>query len=65
MVGLDVTHQCRMAAEAIEGMEGRGRHGSFLRGITQFYLDYHRWELCGYSCMLLSCACCRFSAYPE
>lgn len=42
VVGLDVTHQCRMSAAAIEGLAGRGRHGTFLHSITQFYLDYHR-----------------------
>lgn len=42
MVGLDVTHQCHMTTAQIEGLEGRGRHGSFLRSIAQFYLDYHR-----------------------
>jgi len=42
VVGLDVTHQCKMTAEQIDGMAGRGRHGTFLRDITQFYLDYHR-----------------------
>ena len=42
MVGLDVTHQCLMTAGQIEGMAGRGRHGTFLRDITQFYLGYHR-----------------------
>jgi uridine nucleosidase len=47
LVGLDVTHKCCMSAGAIEGMAGRGRHGTFLRDITQFYLGYHRWELNG------------------
>lgn len=42
LVGLDVTHECRMSAAAIEGLAGRGRHGTFLRAITQFYLAYHR-----------------------
>jgi hypothetical protein len=51
VVGLDVTHQCRMSAQAIEGMEGRGRHGTFLRGITQFYLDYHRWGIAVCCCI--------------
>ncbi len=43
VVGLDVTHQCCMTAAQIDGLEGRGRHGTFLRSISQFYLDYHRW----------------------
>lgn len=42
VVGLDVTHKCVLTAAQIDGMEGRGRHGTFLRSITQFYLDYHR-----------------------
>ncbi|PSC71961.1 putative uridine nucleosidase 2 [Micractinium conductrix] len=42
VVGLDVTHQCLMTTEQINGMAGRGAHGTFLRDITQFYLDYHR-----------------------
>jgi uridine nucleosidase len=42
LLGLDVTHSCIMTAEAIEGIKGKGRHGSFLHSITQFYLDYHR-----------------------
>lgn len=42
VVGLDVTHQCRMTAQQLDGLQGRGRHGTFLRSISQFYLDYHR-----------------------
>lgn len=42
VVGLDVTHKCVLTAAQINGMEGQGRHGTFLRSITQFYLDYHR-----------------------
>lgn len=42
VVGLDVTHRCRLSAQQIEGMAGVGRHGTFLRDISQFYLEYHR-----------------------
>lgn len=45
VVGLDVTHRCVLTTAQIDSMEGRGRHGSFLRAITQFYLDYHRWAV--------------------
>ena len=27
----------------IDSLEGRGKYGSFLRAITQFYLQYHTW----------------------
>lgn len=42
LLGLDVTHSCIMTAEAIDGIKGKGKYGSFLHSITQFYLDYHR-----------------------
>ena len=29
-------------AQQLDGLQGRGRHGTFLRSISQFYLDYHR-----------------------
>lgn len=53
LVGLDVTHKCCMSAGAIEGMAGRGRHGTFLRDITQFYLGYHRWVPNGAKCTIV------------
>ena len=42
VVGLDVTHECRMSAQQLEACRGRGRHGTFLHSISQFYLQYHR-----------------------
>ncbi|KAL4440556.1 hypothetical protein ABPG75_003557 [Micractinium tetrahymenae] len=42
VVGLDVTHQCKITARQLDGLQGRGRHGTFLRSISQFYLGYHR-----------------------
>ena len=27
---------------AIDALAGRGRHGTFLRDISQFYLQYHK-----------------------
>lgn len=42
VLGLDVTHQCRMTTAALEGVAGAGRHGAFLHAIAQFYLQYHR-----------------------
>jgi uridine nucleosidase len=43
MVGLDVTHKCVMTGRQLEGMAGRGRHGTFIRDISKFYLEYHKW----------------------
>jgi len=42
LLGLDVTHQCILSAAQIEALKGKGKHGTFLRDITQFYLKYHR-----------------------
>lgn len=42
LLGLDVTHQCRMTQEDIDGVRGRGEYGTFLHSISQFYLQYHR-----------------------
>ena len=42
VLGLDVTHRCRITGDQLAALEGRGAHGSFLRAITQFYLEYHR-----------------------
>ena len=42
VLGLDVTHKCRMSTGDIEDIKGRGKHGTFLHSITQFYLQYHR-----------------------
>lgn len=42
VLGLDVTHRCVMRREEIEAVAGRGRHGTFLHAITQFYLQYHQ-----------------------
>jgi uridine nucleosidase len=42
VLGLDVTHKCLMFSKAIEDLKGKGKHGTFLRDITQFYLGYHR-----------------------
>ena len=42
LLGLDVTHSCVMSSTAIAGIAGKGKHGTFLHDITQFYLGYHR-----------------------
>lgn len=42
LLGLDVTHECVMSVEEIEALKGKGLYGTFLRDITQFYLQYHR-----------------------
>ena len=42
VLGLDVTHRCIMPRAQIDGARGRGRHGTFLSEITQFYLQYHQ-----------------------
>jgi uridine nucleosidase len=42
VVGLDVTHECRLTGTQVGELAGRGRHGAFLSSITQFYLQYHR-----------------------
>ena len=42
LLGLDVTHSCIMSATEIDGVQGKGKHGTFLHAITQFYLKYHR-----------------------
>jgi len=42
VLGLDVTHQCILNKERIDEMKGKGKYGTFLHNITQFYLNYHR-----------------------
>ncbi|KAL6779784.1 hypothetical protein ACKKBG_A13710 [Auxenochlorella protothecoides x Auxenochlorella symbiontica] len=42
VVGLDVTHQCQLSRRQLDGLQGVGRHGSFLSAISQFYLSYHK-----------------------
>lgn len=42
VVGLDVTHECRLTGKQIDDLAVQGRHGAFLSRITQFYLQYHR-----------------------
>ncbi len=42
MVGLNVTHECILSSERLEGMRGKGRFGSFLADATRFYVAYHR-----------------------
>lgn len=42
ILGLDVTHECRMTHQNIDSVEGKGKYGTFLHSITQFYLKYHR-----------------------
>lgn len=42
VVGLDVTHKCRITKQQLESLAGRGKYGTFLRDISQFYLQYHK-----------------------
>jgi len=43
VVGLDVTHACRLTAAQLEGLGGTGGGpGAFASRISRFYLDYHR-----------------------
>ena len=42
LVALDTSQQCRLTADQLEGMRGRGKYGSFLADITAFYLQFHR-----------------------
>lgn len=42
LLGLDVTHTCILTTAEIDALQGAGKYGSFLRDITQFYLEYHR-----------------------
>ncbi|PNW82034.1 hypothetical protein CHLRE_06g271050v5 [Chlamydomonas reinhardtii] len=42
ILGLDVTTQCKMSGEELEDLKGRGKYGTFVRDISQFYLGFHR-----------------------
>jgi uridine nucleosidase len=42
LLGLDVTHSCLLKGTSIASMKGKGKHGTFLHDITQFYLGYHK-----------------------
>lgn len=42
LIGLDVTHRCIMTTDELDDLRGKGRHGTFLHDISQFYLQYHR-----------------------
>lgn len=41
-MGLDVTHTCHLTQAQLESLAGQGRYGTFLRDISQFYLQYHK-----------------------
>lgn len=41
VLGLDVTHQCLLPRQEINNLAGKGKFGSFLQSISQFYLQYH------------------------
>lgn len=51
VLGLDVTHQCILSKETIDEMKGKGKYGTFLHDITQFYLNYHRQVSAGCCCL--------------
>ncbi|KXZ52034.1 hypothetical protein GPECTOR_10g1057 [Gonium pectorale] len=42
VLGLDVTTHCRLSGADLEALKGRGRFGSFVRDISQFYLGFHK-----------------------
>lgn len=42
VVGLGVTHRCRLTAAQLAELAGCGRHGAFLSSISDFYLDFHK-----------------------
>lgn len=42
LIGLDVTHTCIMTSEELDNLKEKGKHGTFLYEISQFYLQYHR-----------------------
>jgi len=41
-LGLDVTHRVPLTATQLRALEGRGRFGTFLSQVSQFYLKFHQ-----------------------
>ncbi|EFJ52845.1 hypothetical protein VOLCADRAFT_55637 [Volvox carteri f. nagariensis] len=42
ILGLDVTQKCRLSGEQLEAMQDKGKYGTFISRISQFYLNFHR-----------------------
>lgn len=42
LIPLDVSNRCRLTAAQLTAMKGKGRFGTFLWQITEFYLAFHR-----------------------